>query len=125
MQSRPARQQVVTFSPSKVGAGCTEVVSADPFWYFRSRFHESIEEIAGNLNPAEFVEGVGYRLVVAGEWSGLGDLPLSLVLGAKKTKLDGAHTSYLASKAQMQTAQAAMATARQAFFDALNETALA
>ncbi len=106
-----------TVQGAEDAAGCTEVLSDDPFWHVGRQFLDSTNttntmlEVQERIRPADPHAG-GYRLVIAGRYADDAILPSHLMDAKTVARLDAAHDKW-------ETASAAVDAARALYREAI------
>lgn len=95
----------LTVSSAHDAAGCTEVASDKPFWFFNPQFNRTPLEIYEALKQAHEIPTGGFRIVIGGEWD-TGDLPFEILLPADKRYATNAYHIYKDSQAHADKLQA-------------------
>ncbi len=82
--------------PTPDAIDCTDIVSATPFWYYTTKFAETMAEVHERLEAARSTPD-GYVLTVAGpHWRGSEEpFPFNLLDCERKTFMDDARARYV------------------------------
>jgi hypothetical protein len=92
----------ITATHADTAVGCTQVVSASPFFFYNSNFVSKPCDIVKKLEAATEVSPGEFRLTIAGEYFGQDDeLPYTLVLPASQKSLETYYRKYEAAKAEV------------------------
>lgn len=114
------KQNGYSVGPAPRAVGCTEVQSAEVFYFFNPRFLDDASLVADNLHAAAQLEDGRYGVIIAGTFADADEFPFVLLSIAQEAEVRAAHVAFTQARAQRDEATRRVGEAGTALAGLLN-----